>query len=96
MPLFRARALRSLGLTDRPRRSWVRPSAERRAGLQILIKALRYEKAMTFLESGRKAAARAELERIYAMDPEYLDVAERLGSMEFGLWSLGFLATLVS
>ena len=44
-----------------------------------LMKALRYERALAYEDLGERRRARKELERIYAEDPDYEDVAARLG-----------------
>lgn len=45
----------------------------------ILLRELCYERAVLFEQVGRKAEARRELERVYAEDPGFEDVRERLG-----------------
>jgi len=44
-----------------------------------LLNALRYERALAYKKLGKKKQARSDLERIYANDPDYEDVAEKLG-----------------
>jgi len=39
---------------------------------------IRYDRAVLYEQVGRKAQARREFERLYAADPNYEDVAERL------------------
>ena len=46
---------------------------------EALMRQIRYERAVLYDQSGRKAQARREFERLYAEDPEFEDVAERLG-----------------
>ena len=41
--------------------------------------ALRYERALAYEGENKKAAARKDLEKIYASDANYKDVAARLG-----------------
>ena len=43
-----------------------------------LLKSVRYDRALAYEGAGRKAKARADFERVYAMDPTYLDIRERL------------------
>lgn len=77
--LYKARALRGLGLAQAARDTLtaaLRHQKNRPAGL---LKALRYERALVYGELGRKTRARAELEKLYAEDPDYEDVARRLG-----------------
>ena len=40
-----------------------------------LLKVVRYDRAIAFETNGSKAKAKADLERIYSMDPTYRDVA---------------------
>jgi len=43
-----------------------------------LLHQIRYDRAVLYEQVGRKAQARREFERLYAADPNYEDVAERL------------------
>jgi len=45
-----------------------------------LLRALRYERALAYADSGDARRARAEFERIYAEDSTFADVASRLAS----------------
>ena len=44
-----------------------------------LLYQTRYDRAVLYDQSGRKAQARREFERVYVEDPEFEDVAEPLG-----------------
>ena len=44
-----------------------------------LLQAIRYERALVYEELGQKTRARSEWERLYADDPDYEDVAKKLG-----------------
>lgn len=77
--LFRARAFRSLGLNEAAKEVLATALRRKKGRPTDLIKALRYERAMILEDLGKKAAARQELEKIYSEDPDYQDVAERLG-----------------
>ena len=44
-----------------------------------LLRALRYERALVYEDLGKPRRARAELEKLYAEDPDDEDVAARLG-----------------
>lgn len=44
-----------------------------------VLKQARYERALVYEAMGSEAKARAELEKLYAADPHFGDVAERLG-----------------
>lgn len=46
---------------------------------ETLLRQLRYERAVLYDRVGRKAQARRELERVYAEDPDFKDVRNRLG-----------------
>jgi tetratricopeptide (TPR) repeat protein len=43
-----------------------------------LLKAIRYDRALAYEQTGQSATARADLERLFALDPAYLDVKARL------------------
>lgn len=45
-----------------------------------LLATVRYDRALAFEQAGQKARARADFERLYAADPAYRDVRERLAS----------------
>lgn len=76
---YRAQALRRLGhlisardvLTLTLRRTRDRPAE--------LLQVLRYERALVYEALGQWANARRDLERLYAEDASYTDVAQRLG-----------------
>jgi hypothetical protein len=51
--------------------------ADRDPGLLMTV---RYDRALAYL-AGQKSKARADLEKIIAADPGYLDVQERLAQM---------------
>jgi len=77
--LYRARALRGLGLGDAARETLTAALRRRKGRPDDLLKALRYERALVYEELGKRTRARAELEKLYAEDPDYEDVAARLG-----------------
>lgn len=45
-----------------------------------LLNTVRYDRALSFASVGQKAKARADFERLYAADPSYRDVRERLAT----------------
>jgi tetratricopeptide (TPR) repeat protein len=45
-----------------------------------LLKAIRYDRALAFEQTGQSAKARADFERLFALDPTYLDVKARLAA----------------
>ena len=77
--LFRAKALRRMGLPVAAMEAASQGLRRKKGRPPELVKALRYEKALALEEMGRGSEARRELERIFAEDPGYEDVAERLG-----------------
>jgi Tfp pilus assembly protein PilF len=46
-----------------------------------LLKVVRYDRALAYETAGQKAKAKADLERIYAIDPGYEDIRDRLASL---------------
>ena len=75
---YQARALRELGLTEQAVEQFsalLRKTADRP---EELLKAIRYERALAWDELGKSADCRKDLERLYAEDPDYLDVRKRL------------------
>jgi len=77
--LYKARALRGLGLLDAARETLTGALRRRKGRSEELRQALRYERARVFEALGRKAQARRDLERLYAEAPDYANVADRLG-----------------
>jgi len=77
--LYKARALRALGLLTAARETLTCALRRRKGRDDELLRALRYERALVYEESGQRKRARNEFEKIYAEDPEYEDVARRIG-----------------
>ena len=77
--LYKARALRGLGLADAAKDILTAALRRRKDRPDDLLHALRYERALAYEDLGQKARARADLEKLYAQDPNYEDVAKRLG-----------------
>lgn len=76
--LYKARALRALGLADAARET-LTPAIRRTKGRgKELLCSLRYERGLTYETLGKKSQARKDFERIYAESPQFEDVAERL------------------
>ena len=46
-----------------------------------LLKAIRYDRALAYEQTGQSAKAKADLERLFALDPDYLDVKVRLAGL---------------
>lgn len=77
--LYKARALRCLGLLDAARQTLSGVLRKTRNRSEMLLLALRYERGLVYEELGQANNARKEFERIYAESPLYEDVARRLG-----------------
>ncbi len=77
--LYKARALRGLGLADAARETLTTALRRKKGRSGELLRALRYERALVYEDLGQRARAKAELEKLYAEDPDYEDVAARLG-----------------
>jgi tetratricopeptide (TPR) repeat protein len=77
--LYKAKALRRLALPGAAREVLTAALRRRKDRSDELLNALRYERALVYDDLGQHARARKELERIYAHDRHYEDVAARLG-----------------
>jgi len=77
--LYKARALRGLGLLDAARDELTPLLRRKKDRSEELLLAVRYERALTYEALGQKTRARKDLEKIYAEATDYEDVAERLG-----------------
>ncbi len=76
--LHKARALRELGLHTAARDTLTAALRRRKDRPDELREALWYERALVYEALGRAAQARKDLERVYAGNPNYADVAKRL------------------
>jgi len=77
--LYKARALRTLGLNTAAREVLTAALRKKQGRSDDLLRALRYERACLYEDLGQAARARREFEKLYAEDPDYEDVASRLG-----------------
>ena len=77
--LYKAHALRTLGLLTAARDELTAALRKRKDRSDELLRALRYERGCVYAELGQQKRARSEFERVYAEEPGYEDVAERLG-----------------
>lgn len=77
--LYKGRALRLLGMHTAARDALTAGLRRKKDRPEELLNALTYERALVYEELGKKARSRSELERLYAQDPGYEDVAKRLG-----------------
>ncbi|TVQ96845.1 MAG: DUF4236 domain-containing protein, partial [Desulfovibrionales bacterium] len=76
--LYKARALRAQGLRTAARDTLTAALRRTKDRSRDLLLALRYERALVYAEMNQLKRSRTELEKIYALDPEYGDVRERL------------------
>jgi len=77
--LYRGQALVALGLPDAAIDVFTLANRRRKDRPEALLHQVRYDRAVLYHETGQRARARSEFERIYAADPGFEDVAERLG-----------------
>jgi tetratricopeptide (TPR) repeat protein len=77
--LYRGRALAALGMPDAAIDVFTLANRRRKDRPDGLIHQIRYERAVLYKQIGRKAQARREFERLYAEDPSFEDVRERIG-----------------
>jgi tetratricopeptide (TPR) repeat protein len=77
--LYKARALRALGLFAAAAEVLSAAHSRKKGRSDELLHALRYQRALTYLDTGQERRAQAELQKLYAEDPQYEDVAIRLG-----------------
>jgi tetratricopeptide (TPR) repeat protein len=73
------RALRRLGLHEAAVNTLTVAARRKKDRPPELLRAVRYERALSYADVGRKAQARREFARLHAEDPDLADVAERLG-----------------
>ena len=77
--LYKARALRTLGLNTAAREVLTAALRKKRGRSEELLRALRYERACLYEDLGQHLRARSEFEKLYAEAPDYEDVTARLG-----------------
>ncbi len=77
--LYKARALSGLGLFTAARETLTQTLRRKKGRSQELLLALTYERALVYEHLGSHRQARGELEKIYAQNPQFEDVANRLG-----------------
>jgi tetratricopeptide (TPR) repeat protein len=81
--IFRAGALAEKGMADGALAT-LKEAMRFRSRNQLLLREARYLRALIYERIGRKAASKKDLERIYAEDPHFNDVAARLGMRPAG------------
>jgi len=77
--LYKARALRGLGLFDAARDELTPLLRRKKNRPDDLLLTIRYERSLVYEALGQKIRTRKDLEKIYAEAPDYEDVAKRLG-----------------
>jgi predicted Zn-dependent protease len=75
--LIQARAFREKGMDEAALEAYKDALRSKKRDPELL-REVRYERAELYLASGKKAQGRKELERIYAEDAQFRDVAELL------------------
>lgn len=76
---YKAKALHGLGLLVAAQDTLTTALRRKKGRSDELLRAIRYERARVYEALGQNRRARAEFEKIYAEDPNYEDVATRLG-----------------
>ena len=77
--LYRGLALVKLGMDHAALEVFTAGLRRTRDRSDTLLREIRYQRALVYERSGKKAQARRDLERIYAEDTSFEDVAQRLG-----------------
>ena len=77
--LYRGKALAALDLPDAAIKVLTLANRRRKDRPDALLHQIRYDRALLYDETGQCARARREFERLYAADPGFEDVAERVG-----------------
>ena len=77
--LYKAVALHRLGLLAAARDTLTAALRRKKDRSDELLRAIRYERALVYREMGQAQRSRGELGKVYAEDPDYEDVAVRLG-----------------
>jgi len=77
--LYKAQSLRTLGLPSAAGDVLTLALRKKKDRDENLLRAIRYERAGVYEDLGQKTRARREYAKLYAKDPGYEDVAQRLG-----------------
>ena len=80
--LYRGRALAALGMPEAAIDVLTLANRRRKDRPEALLHQIRYDRAVLYDEVGRTAHARREFERLYAEDPEFKSLRQRLGFHE--------------
>ena len=78
--LYKARALNGVNMHTAARDILTKTLRREKDRSEDLMLTLRYERALTYEALGQSRRARSDMERIYAEDPEFGNVANRLGA----------------
>ena len=76
---YKAKALDRLGLEEAAAKTLTTALRRKKGRPEDLLKAIRYERALVYEKLGQHKRSQNELEKLYADDPDYKDVAEKLG-----------------
>ncbi|MFU8778681.1 MAG: DUF4236 domain-containing protein [Roseovarius sp.] len=76
--LYRGKALAALGMPDAAIDVLTLANRRRKDRPETLLQQIRYDRAVLYDDTGQRARARSEFERLYAADPEFEDIRERL------------------
>jgi lipoprotein NlpI len=76
---YRGRALQALDLHEAARKVLTVALRRRKDRPEELLHAIRYARANSYAALGKGSRERSDLERIFAEDSDYADVARRLG-----------------
>ncbi len=76
--LYRARVLAALGMDDAAIEVLTAAGRRKKDRSASLLNQVAYDRAVLLERTGKKARARKEFEKVYAADPSFADVAERL------------------
>lgn len=75
---YKGIALHKLGMPTAARDAFTKGLRRSKNRSEELLRALRYRRALIYRELGKASRARAEMEKVYAEDPDYEDVADFL------------------
>ena len=78
--LYRGKALAALDLPDAAIDVFTLANRRRKDRPEALLHQIRYDRAVLYNETGQRARARSEFERIYAADLGFEDIDQRLGA----------------
>ena len=78
--LYRGKALAALGLPDAAIDVFTLANRRRKDRPEALLHQIRYDRAVIYNDTGQRARARSEFERIYAADLGFEDIDQRLGA----------------